>query len=48
MKLRSWPLPEAVQENLTRLARRIYRLLKIRGFGRIDVRLTPKGEVFVI
>jgi D-alanine-D-alanine ligase len=42
------PLPGGVQENLTRLARRIYRLLKIRGFGRIDVRLTPKGEVFVI
>ncbi len=42
------PLPEGVQENLDRLARKIYRLLKIRGFGRIDVRLTPKGEVFVI
>jgi D-alanine-D-alanine ligase len=42
------PLPDGVQENLTRLARRIYRLLKIRGFGRIDVRLTSKGEVFVI
>src|SRR5216683_3346461 len=42
------PLPDGIQENLTRLARRIYRLLKIRGFGRIDVRLTPTGEVFVI
>jgi D-alanine-D-alanine ligase len=42
------PLPDGVQENLARLARRIYRLLKIRGFGRIDVRLTPQGEVFVI
>jgi D-alanine-D-alanine ligase len=42
------PLPDGVGENLTRLARKIYRLLKIRGFGRIDVRLTAKGEVFVI
>jgi D-alanine-D-alanine ligase len=42
------PLPEGVQDNLSRLARKIYRLLKIRGFGRIDVRLTPTGEVFVI
>jgi D-alanine-D-alanine ligase len=42
------PLPDGIQENLNRLARRIYRLLKIRGFGRIDVRLTAKGEVFVI
>ena len=36
------------KEKLTRLERRIYRLLKIRGFGRIDVRLTPQGDVFVI
>src|SRR5579871_4030995 len=42
------PLPDGVQETLARLARRIYRLLKIRGFGRIDVRLTPQGEIFVI
>src|SRR5205814_8771045 len=33
------PLPDGAAENLTRLARRIYRLLKIRGFGRIDVRV---------
>jgi D-alanine-D-alanine ligase len=41
------PLPEDVQ-SLPKLARRVYRLLKIRGFGRIDVRITPAGEVFVI
>jgi D-alanine-D-alanine ligase len=35
-------------EELGKLARKIYRWLKIRGFGRIDVRLTPEGEVFVI
>jgi D-alanine-D-alanine ligase len=42
------PLPGDLQEDLSQLARKIYRILKIRGFGRIDVRLTPKGEVFVI
>ena len=26
----------------------MYRVLKIRGFGRVDVRLTPAGEVVVI
>jgi D-alanine-D-alanine ligase len=26
----------------------VYRVLKIRGFGRIDVRLTPAVEVVVI
>ncbi len=42
------PLPEGLLEHLNDLARKVYRLLKIRGFGRIDVRLTPKGEVYVI
>jgi D-alanine-D-alanine ligase len=42
------PLPDGFEDNLAKLARKIYRLLKIRGFGRIDVRLTPTGEVFVI
>jgi D-alanine-D-alanine ligase len=42
------PLPDEMKKDLTDLARKVYRLLKIRGFGRIDVRLTPKGEVYVI
>src|SRR6185369_956285 len=41
-------LPEGIGEDLADLGRKVYRLLKIRGFGRVDVRLTPKGEVFVI
>jgi D-alanine-D-alanine ligase len=45
---RAEPLPEGVEEELAKLARKVYRLLKIRGFGRIDVRLTPQGDVFVI
>jgi D-alanine-D-alanine ligase len=42
------PMPEDLRQNLDRLARKVYRVLKIRGFGRLDVRLTPTGEVFVI
>lgn len=42
------PLPEGVEKTLTRVARKVYGLLKIRGAGRIDVRLTPAGEVVVI
>ena len=41
-------LPAAIQENLRRLARNVYRWLKIRGFGRLDVRLSPDGDLFVI
>jgi len=41
-------LPLAIQESLPKLARNVYRWLKIRGFGRLDVRLTPDGELYVI
>ena len=41
-------LPAGLDEKLARLARKVYRVLKIRGFGRVDVRLTPAGEVVVI
>jgi D-alanine-D-alanine ligase len=41
-------LPEPVRTRLDQMARTSYRVLKIRGLGRIDVRLTPAGEVIVI
>jgi D-alanine-D-alanine ligase len=41
-------LPAGVDGKLARLARKVYRVLKIRGFGRVDVRLTAAGEVVVI
>lgn len=42
------PLPEGARKKLDEVARRVYRALGIRGYGRIDVRLTPAGEVYVI
>jgi D-alanine-D-alanine ligase len=41
-------LPADTDKELRQLARNVYRLLKIRGFGRLDVRLTENGELFVI
>jgi len=41
-------LPAGVDAKLARLARKVYRVLKIRGFGRVDVRLTQAAEVVVI
>jgi D-alanine-D-alanine ligase len=41
-------LPADIERELKKLARNVYRFLKIRGFGRLDVRLTEKGELFVI
>jgi D-alanine-D-alanine ligase len=41
-------LPAGLEEKLARLARKVYRVLKIQGLGRIDVRLTPAGEIVTI
>jgi D-alanine-D-alanine ligase len=41
-------LPAGVEDHLKQLARKVYRVLKIHGFGRVDVRLTAQGDVFVI
>jgi D-alanine-D-alanine ligase len=41
-------LPADTERALRKLTRNVYRLLKIRGFGRLDVRLTANGELFVI
>jgi len=41
-------LPPGLEEKLARLARTVYRALKIQGLGRIDVRLTSAGEIVTI
>ena len=50
-KIRNGPagtLPGGFERKLADLARKVYRILAIRGLGRIDVRLTQEGEVVVI
>jgi D-alanine-D-alanine ligase len=42
------PLPPGMERRLADLARKVYRILHIRGLGRIDARLTSAGEVVVI
>jgi D-alanine-D-alanine ligase len=41
-------LPEEVSKDLRKMARNVYSWLRIRGFGRIDIRLSAKNEMFVI
>lgn len=42
------PLSAEVAGELNRVARRTCKILKIRGFGRIDVRLTSAGEIVLL
>lgn len=39
------PLPNGSREKIEKLAKKIYRLLKITGYARIDLRLTPEGRI---
>jgi D-alanine-D-alanine ligase len=39
------PLPEGVERRLAMMARKVYQVLKIRGLGRLDVRLAPNGDL---
>jgi D-alanine-D-alanine ligase len=41
-------LDEKTSTRLRETAMAAYRAVKLRDYGRIDMRLTPKGEVFVI
>ena len=41
-------LSPALEARIARLAKRIYRVLQLSGYARMDVRLTPGGEIFVL
>jgi len=41
-------LDPALEDKIKKLSKRIYRALGIRGAARLDLRLTPEGEVFFI
>lgn len=41
-------LPDGVMEQIEKVCKRAYRLLYVKGYGRIDVRLTPENEVVVL
>jgi D-alanine-D-alanine ligase len=41
-------LPEGVEEKLAKIARRVYKTLKITSLGRIDVRLTASNDIIVM
>lgn len=42
------PFSDGIEKKVSNLARRVYNLLKIQSLGRIDLRLTPAGELVFI
>jgi D-alanine-D-alanine ligase len=41
-------LPNGMEERVAKLCKRIYRILDLTGYARIDLRLTPAGELYVL
>lgn len=41
-------IPGDLERSIHRLAKRVYRVLNLSGFARIDLRLSPDGKVYVI
>jgi D-alanine-D-alanine ligase len=42
------PLADGVMERIERLCKKVYRVLNLNGYGRIDLRLTPTNEIMII
>ncbi|MBI2087215.1 MAG: ATP-grasp domain-containing protein [Deltaproteobacteria bacterium] len=42
------PLPNGMTERIARICKKVYRVLRIRGCGRIDLRVTAAGEIVVL
>jgi D-alanine-D-alanine ligase len=41
-------LPAGTVQKVSRLAKRTFRVLQMRGYGRIDLRLAPDGQLFIV
>ena len=41
-------LPADIEKRLGEIARRVYHSLGVKGYGRVDLRVTPAGEIYVI
>jgi D-alanine-D-alanine ligase len=42
------PLPNGMAERIARICKKVYQVLRIRGYGRIDLRVTPEGEIVIL
>jgi D-alanine-D-alanine ligase len=42
------PMPDGTEERIQHLSRRVYRILELSGYARIDLRLDAEGRVYVL
>jgi D-alanine-D-alanine ligase len=42
------PMPEGTEERIQHISRRVYRVLELSGYARIDLRLDAEGRVYVL
>lgn len=42
------PLPEGMAERIAQICKKVYRVLRIQGYGRIDLRVSPDGDIVIL
>jgi D-alanine-D-alanine ligase len=42
------PFADSVTQRIVKICKAVYRALRIRGYGRIDLRVTPEGEIVIL
>ena len=42
------PLPEGMAERIAQICKKVYRVLRIQGYGRIDLRISPDGDIVIL
>jgi len=42
------PLPADIEQKIAHISRTAFRALNLRGYGRLDLRITPENEIYVI
>ena len=42
------PFPDGITQRIVKICKAVYRALRIRGYGRIDLRVTHEGEIVIL
>jgi D-alanine-D-alanine ligase len=42
------PFADGIEQRIVKICKAVYRALRIRGYGRMDLRVTPEGEIVIL